>query len=128
MSVGPALAMGGASVSSVTLPRLGSACGGMGGFSPAAFRAPDSFFAPSTMWIWSDVLSEDRPREQVRSMASQGLLGAMPLAEPKEFRPTFMPTRVEPEYLSPEFMGPIRATVEEGEPLGQRIWLHDEGG
>lgn len=109
-------------------PSLALSCGDMSSFRPAAFRSPDSFFAPSAMWIWNDALSADRLRKQLQDMKAVGLLTAMPLAEPEEFRPTWMPTRLKPDYLSPAFFDLIRQTVDECARLGMRVWLYDEGG
>ncbi len=128
MTAAIALAMSAPTMPPPATPRLDRACGDMSAFSMPAFRKPDSFFAPSAMWIWNDVLSEQKLREQLRDMAAVGMMGAMPLDEPKEFRPAWMPTRTEPEYLSPGFFDLIKATVDEGDRLGMRVWLYDEGG
>ena len=117
-----------AASAATTAPVLARRCGDLSGFNLAAFRRPDSFFAPSAMWIWNDVLTTQRLSAQLRDMASVGMGAAMPLAEPKEFRPTWMPTRLAPEYLSPGFFDLIRQTVLESKRLGLRVWLYDEGG
>jgi len=97
-------------------------------FRRAAFRMPDSFHWPGHMWIWNDRLDPATLRAQLQDMAAHGALSPMPLPEPPEFRPTNMPTRMEPPYLSPRFFEMIRVAAEESKRLGLRLWLYDEGG
>jgi len=80
------------------------------------------------MWIWNDKLDVHTLRAQLADMAGHGALSPMPLPEPPEFRPTWMPTRMEPGYLTPEFFTLIRAAADDAQRLGLRLWLYDEGG
>ncbi|MBM3495866.1 MAG: hypothetical protein FJX72_16310, partial [Armatimonadetes bacterium] len=97
-------------------------------FGALAFRKPDSFHWPGHMWIWNDKLDQATLKRQLADMASHGALSPMPLPEPKEFRPTNMPTRMEPGYLTPEFFDMVRVVADESKRLGLRLWLYDEGG
>lgn len=97
-------------------------------FQVSAFRRPDSFYWPGHMWIWNDRLDLTELRRQLADMAAHGALSPMPLPEPKEFRPTTMPTRMEPGYLTPEFFEVVREVADEAQRLGLRLWLYDEGG
>jgi len=97
-------------------------------FRRAAFRMPGSFHWPGHMWIWNGRLDPATLRAQLQDMAAHGALSPMPLPEPPEFRPTNMPTRMEPPYLSPRFFEMIRVAAEESKRLGLRLWLYDEGG
>jgi hypothetical protein len=94
----------------------------------AAFRKPDSFHWPGHMWIWNDRLDGETLRRQLADMAAHGALSPMPLPEPPEFRPTNMPTRMEPAYLTPPFFAIVRTVADEARRLGLRLWLYDEGG
>lgn len=94
----------------------------------AAFRAPDSFHWPGYMWIWNDVLLPEVLKAQLADVKAHGALSPMPLPEPKEFRPTNMPTRMEPAYLTPEFFAVVGQVADEAARLGLRLWLYDEGG
>lgn len=93
-----------------------------------AFRSPEAFFCPGYMWIWNDRLTKEEIRRQLRDMAEHGARTVMPMPEPKEFRPTSMPTRLEPDYLSPGYLAMYRFTAEEARRLGMVVWLYDEGG
>lgn len=97
-------------------------------FSARAFAKPDSFHWPGHMWIWNDRLDPEEVKRQLADMAAHGALSPMPLPEPKDFRPTNMPTRMEPGYLTPEFFGTVRVVADEASRLGLRLWLYDEGG
>ncbi len=97
-------------------------------FQITAFRKPDSFHWPGHMWIWNDRLDVAELQRQLADMAAHGALSPMPLPEPKEFRPTNMPTRMEPDYLTPEFFVVVREVADESRKLGLRLWLYDEGG
>ncbi|NLH98431.1 MAG: hypothetical protein GX446_02955 [Chthonomonadales bacterium] len=97
-------------------------------FQPAAFRLPDSFHWPGHMWIWNDRLDTATLKRQLADMKAHGALSPMPLPEPTEFRPTNMPTRMEPGYLTPAFFDVVREAAEESQRLGLRLWLYDEGG
>ena len=97
-------------------------------FQLSAFRRPDSFHWPGHMWIWNDRLDVTELKKQLADMRAHGALSPMPLPEPKEFRPTNMPTRLEPDYLSPQFFDIVRQAAETSCSLGMRLWLYDEGG
>jgi hypothetical protein len=97
-------------------------------FRLAAFRSPDSFFRPGYMWVWNDRLTEEALRTQLEDMAAHGAPSVLPLPEPKDFRPAWMPTRLEPDYLTEDFMRMVKVTAREARRLGMRLWLYDEGG
>ncbi len=97
-------------------------------FALSAFRKPDSFHWPGHMWIWNDRLEVGELKRQLADMRAHGALSPMPLPEPKEFRPTNMPTRMEPDYLTPAFFDVVRQVADESRKLGLRLWLYDEGG
>src|SRR5271157_890543 len=92
------------------------------------FNHPDPFYYPGYMWIWNDRLSREQITAQIQDMADHHALTPMVVPEPKAFRPRNMPTRLEPEYLSPEYFTLYRFMVEAATEEKMNVWLYDEGG
>lgn len=97
-------------------------------FRAAEFRDPDPFLRPVYIWIWNDRLTEEAFSRQLSDMKAHGVGGVWPLHEPRNFRPKFMRTSLEPDYLTPAFMRLHRAMVGKARELGMKVWLYDEGG
>lgn len=97
-------------------------------FDINSFASPDVAFAPVYVWVWNDVCTCDIIDEQLAEMNRLGIRAFYVLPEPKNFRPDSMPTRLSPEYLSPEFFELCAYAVEKAEKLGMRCWIYDEGG
>lgn len=81
-----------------------------------AFADPPSEFRGAPFWSWNDRLDEAELREQIRDFARVGLGGF------------FMHSRVGliTPYLGEEWMGCIRASVDEAKEVGLLAWLYDE--
>jgi hypothetical protein len=97
-------------------------------FRLAEFRHPGAFFSPGYMWIWNDRLAEGDLAAQLRDMADHGAMMVNPVPEPADFRPTMQPTRLAPDYLTPEYLDLFHSMVGEAQRLGMKVWLYDEGG
>ncbi|MHB1460008.1 MAG: glycosyl hydrolase [Armatimonadota bacterium] len=91
-------------------------------------QAGQSEYGPAWMWIWNDVLTEEKLRLEVGDMHSRAPGTLMPVPEPKEFRPDSMVTCLSPEYLGREYMTMYRTMVEQAKRLGSQVWIYDEGG
>jgi len=89
---------------------------------------PDSFYWPGYTWVWNDRLNKDQVIAQVQDMANHGALTPMVISEPKSFRPRTMPTRLEPDYLSQEYLQIYRTMVQSAAAQQMNVWLYDEGG
>jgi len=94
----------------------------------ADFAAPSADYSPSYSWVWNDVITEEEIVRQLDSMLERGIRSIYILAEPKEFRPTTMPTQLEPDYLSDEFFRLVRFATLEARKRGMCTWMYDEGG
>ncbi len=80
------------------------------------------------MWIWNDKVTPEQTITQIQEMAKEGAMTPMVVPEPKGFRPNTMPTRLEPDYLSPEYFAQYRIMVETAAKENMNVWLYDEGG
>lgn len=97
-------------------------------FSLDAFQQPSVDCAPVYSWVWNERLSRAETLRQLDEMARLGVRALYVIPEPKHFRPTSMPTDLEPEYLSDEYLAHYRFAMEEAARRGMRLWLYDEGG
>ena len=92
------------------------------------FLSPDISCTPVYNWVWNDVCTRDRIDAQLAEMQALGIRAFCIIPEPKEFRPHSMPTKLEPDYLSPEYFALCAYAIEKGGSLGMRCWIYDEGG
>ena len=97
-------------------------------FNLTQFVDPPCHFWPGYFWLLNDALQEEKLLEQLRDMYDHGARSVCLLAEPPEFRPHDLGTRMTPAYLSDEYMSLIRSVVTECDRLGMNYWLYDEGG
>jgi len=97
-------------------------------FRATEFENPDPFCWPVYMWVWNARLTREVLSRQLKDMKAHKVGGVWPLHEPKDFRPNFMPTALEPDYLTRGFMTLHRAMVERARELHMKVWLYDEGG
>ena len=97
-------------------------------FSTQKFLSPDLEFAPIYSWVWNDQLSYDEISKQIDEMWEMDIKAFYVIPLPKHFRPTRIPTDLEPEYLSDEYMQYYRFTIEQAQKRGMQVWLYDEGG
>ncbi|MBA3822912.1 MAG: hypothetical protein H0X24_03280 [Ktedonobacterales bacterium] len=79
-------------------------------------QSPPPIYRPAPLWSWNETLPLDEVRQQVRELARGGLGGA------------FMHARIglTTPYLGEEYMGAVRAAVEEAARLGLHMYLYDE--
>lgn len=83
---------------------------------PLLFIQPPSEFRGAPFWAWNGRIDERELREQLRVFKDMGLGGAH----------LHVRVGLQIPYLSDEFMGLIRACVDECKKLGLRAWLYDE--
>ncbi len=98
------------------------------GFCADMFTAPPTALYPAYSWGWNGPLTKEEIRRQLDECHSKNIKVIYILPEPKNFRPHTSPTYMEPEYLTEEWFGMFRYTVEYATGLGMEIWLYDEGG
>lgn len=97
-------------------------------FDIDSFSQPDASFSPVYVWVWNDICTRDIIDEQLSEMQKLGIRAFYILPEPKEFRPDSMPTKLKPDYLSPEYFELCAYAIEKGKSLGMYCWIYDEGG
>jgi len=97
-------------------------------FNQAQLSEPDAFYWPNYVWHWNDRLSKKVISSQLKDMHIHKAGSVWPLPSPKDFRPTYMPTFLEPDYLGDEYLKIYRHMVKEANRLGLKVWLYDEGG
>ena len=97
-------------------------------FNQVQFAEPDAFYWPNYIWCWNDRLSKEIISSQIKDMGVHKVGSVWPLPAPKDFRPNFMPTLLEPDYLSEEYLKIYRYMVKEANHSGIKVWLYDEGG
>jgi hypothetical protein len=100
----------------------------MPGVRRGEFSEPPEVYRPGYFWCINDKMDVKELISQLRDMAAQGARSVCLHPFPKEFRPTTMPSAMEPPYLSPEYFKVIKKVVAECERLGLNYWLYDEGG
>ncbi len=97
-------------------------------FSADAFKNPDVLYAPVYVWCWNAEVSEEETIKQLDEMQRLGIRAMYILPEPKSFRPSHIPTRLEPDYLTPAYFEAFLFAMREAEKRGMNMWLYDEGG
>lgn len=97
-------------------------------FSVADFAVPKASFYPMYAWVWSSPVDEEGIRSRIDLYAECKVKQLYILPEPKEFRPTTMPTTMSPDYLTPEYFEIYRYALEYAREKGMQLWLYDEGG
>ena len=98
------------------------------GFSVAAFQAPGKEYAPIYSWVWNGPLTEEKIDAQIGEMRRLGIRAFYIIPEPQSFRPAIMPTRMDPNYLTPEYFRYYRYAMDRAREYGMECWLYDEGG
>lgn len=79
-------------------------------------------------WIWNGELSREETDRQLAEFCSLGIKAFAIIPEPKEFRPTSMPTFLNYDYLSKPYFEEYAYTVKRAKELGMTVVLYDEGG
>lgn len=97
-------------------------------FDIKSFVSPDVTYAPVYVWVWNDACTREIIDLQLKEMQCLGIKAFYILPEPKGFRPESMPTSLEPEYLSEDYLELCAYAIKKGKALGMLCWIYDEGG
>lgn len=97
-------------------------------FSKKRFSAPSSIFHPGFFWLLNVKLDRKQLCSQLDDMVAHGAKSVCIHAFPKGFRPTTMPSEMEPDYMTDGYMDVISDVLDHAEKLGMNVWLYDEGG
>lgn len=97
-------------------------------FSVEKFIAPPVEYAPFYNWIWNAPVSREETDKQLDEMVRLGIKALAIVPEPKSFRPSSMPTFMEPDYLTKPYFEEYQYMVEGLKKRGMLFCLYDEGG
>lgn len=89
---------------------------------------PGDDSAPVYSWVWNDRLTREGIAQRLDDMARIGVKTFYVIPESKQFRPVNMPTYLEPDYLTDEYLRLFAFAAEEAEKRGMTLWLYDEDG
>ena len=89
---------------------------------------PGDDSAPVYSWVWNDRLTRGGIAQRLDDMARIGVKTFYVIPESKQFRPVNMPTYLEPDYLTDEYLRLFAFAAEEAEKRGMTLWLYDEDG
>ena len=92
------------------------------------FQISDHSFAPIYSWVWNAPVSKEETDAQLAEFERLGIRAFYIIPEPKTFRPTIIPTLMEPDYLTKDYFEAYRYAMERAFELGMTAWLYDEGG
>lgn len=97
-------------------------------FQISEFAQPDIRHAPVYSWVWNGKCSQEETVRQLEEMQRLGIKAFYIIPEPKTFRPTTMPTELEPDYLTPPYFAQYQFAMETARQMGMQCWIYDEGG
>lgn len=90
--------------------------------------AGDPVRSPGFFWMWNDRLERSKLCAQLDDMRAHGFRSVCIHPFPKGFRPESCPSRLEPDYLTEEFLAVFSNVVAHASSLGMHAYLYDEGG
>ena len=97
-------------------------------FDPQSFYLPPIEHAPIYAWVWNSVCTHEIIDEELSEMQRLGIQAFYIIPEPKNFRPSSMPTNLTPDYLTEAYFETVAYALESGRARGMYCWLYDEGG
>ena len=97
-------------------------------FDLKKFQSPSLRYAPLYAWVWNYICTKERIDAQLDEMKRLGIRAFYIIPEPREFRPTSMPTELTPDYLGEEFFEMVSYALRGGRERGMYSWIYDEGG
>ena len=97
----------------------------MAGFNVKKFRNPSGDSHPGYFWVTSSEMTESLMMEQLHDMCNRGAKSVCLHPSPKNWSKV---SRMEPDYLSGEYLQLIGKIVDECKKLGMNYYFYDEGG
>ncbi len=97
-------------------------------FSLNDFKSPTEEYYPVYGWFWNGPVTDERTEEQILEMKRLGIKAFCIVCEPRDFRPTTIPTLTDPNYLTDAYFERYKFAVKKAAELGMKCWLYDEGG
>ena len=97
-------------------------------FSPDMFKKPTEEFYPVYGWFWNGPITDEKTEAQILEMKRLGIHAFCIICEPRDFRPTGIPTLTDPNYLTDAYFERYKFAIKKASELGMKCWLYDEGG
>ncbi len=97
-------------------------------FSAEAFSSPKVSYSPFYSWIWNAPVTKEETDRQLDEFVRLGIKAFYIIPEPKTFRPTTMPTMLEPDYLTEPYFEAYAYALKSAFSRGIIAWIYDEGG
>ena len=92
------------------------------------FKSPSREFAPMYGWCWNGPISKEKTLAEINKLRDFGIKAFYILPEPQAFRPTRIPSLMEPDYMTDAFLEHYKFAVDTAREYGMECWLYDEGG
>lgn len=80
------------------------------------FKSPQADYSTAPFWVWNEVITQKGIDEQLKDYKSRGILQV--IIHP---RPGLVTS-----YLTDEWFGLVKYSVQKAKALGMKIWLYDE--
>ena len=87
-------------------------------FRADKFASPDVRYAPLYAWVWNCACTRELIDAQLDEMKRLGIRAFYIIPEPREFRPTFMPTELYPDYLTEGYFEMVSYALRGGRARG----------
>ena len=97
-------------------------------FNFEEFCNPANEFYPVYGWTWNDIITREGIKRQIDEMYKKNIFGVYVIPHSKSFRPNWMVTNLQPEYLSDEYFELLSYAVEYAYEKGIKFWIYDESG
>ena len=97
-------------------------------FSEGEFRAPGVEYEICWLWTWNAPISREGIDSRLDEFLRAGIKSLYVLPLPKDFRPEYLRTFLDPEYLSEGYFELIEYAIRRATGLGMQMWIYDEGG
>lgn len=97
-------------------------------FSLNEFSSPKKSYSPIYSWIWNAPVTKEEIERQLDEFVRLGIKAFYIIPEPKTFRPTSMPTLLEPDYLTEPYFEAYAYALKSAFRCGMTAWIYDEGG
>lgn len=97
-------------------------------FTAKDFKEPSEEYYPMHAWFWNGPITDEESEKQLLEMKRLGIHAFYIVCEPRDFRPSTIPTLTDPNYLTDAYFERYKFVIKRAGELGMRCWIYDEGG
>lgn len=97
-------------------------------FSYKKFKYTPPDYTPVYTWCWGIPLDDKTTEKDLEEFVRLGIRTVYILPEASNFRPKSIPTTMDCEYLSKNYMDHYVYAIKKAKELGIQAWLYDESG